>query len=238
MSYGYDYPMTAAEAASSERALFIRRTYGHLAGAILAFIGLEAALLQVVTPQDIMNVLGRSQWSWLFVLLAFMAAGWVAQMWAQSQTSRAMQYLGLSLYVVVEALVILPLLCIVWYLDKSGTVIPTAGILTLAVFGGLTLSVFVTKKDYSFLAPILCVSSLLATGVIFAAIIFGFTLGLFFAFAMVALMAGFILYDTSNVLHHYRTDMHVAAALQLFASVATLFWYILRIVMAFSSNDR
>jgi FtsH-binding integral membrane protein len=39
------------------------------------------------------------------------------------------------------------------------------------------------------------------------------------------------------VLHHYRTDQYVAASLALFASVAILFWYILRIVIAFSGRD-
>jgi FtsH-binding integral membrane protein len=78
--------------------------------------------------------------------------------------------------------------------------IPTAGILTLGVFGGLTLSVFVTKKDYSPLRPILCVGSLIALGVIVAGVILGFPLGLFFSFAMVALMSGYILYYTSQVM--------------------------------------
>ena len=41
-----------------------------------------------------------------------------------------------------------------------------------------------------------------------------------------------ILYDTSNVLHHYPEDRYVAGALQLFASVALMFWYVLRIFMS------
>jgi FtsH-binding integral membrane protein len=49
---------------------------------------------------------------------------------------------------------------------------------------------------------------------------------------MVALAGGAILFDTSNVLHRYPTDRHVAAALALFASVALMFWYVLRIFMA------
>ncbi|MGH7173701.1 MAG: Bax inhibitor-1 family protein, partial [Gemmataceae bacterium] len=110
-------------------------------------------------------------------------------------------------------------------------------VLTLAVFGGLTLSVFVTKKDYSPLRPILAVGSLIALGVIVAACLVGFNLGLIFSFVMVALMSGYILYYTSQIMLHYRTDQHVAAALALFAAVATLFWYILRIVMAVSSRD-
>jgi FtsH-binding integral membrane protein len=48
---------------------------------------------------------------------------------------------------------------------------------------------------------------------------------------MVALLSGYILYDTSNVMLHYRTTQHVAAALALFASIATLFYYILWILM-------
>ena len=48
---------------------------------------------------------------------------------------------------------------------------------------------------------------------------------------MVILMSGYILYYTSNVMPHYRTDQHVAAALALFAAIATLFYYILEIVM-------
>jgi FtsH-binding integral membrane protein len=233
-----DYGL-AARAAESARAAFIRRTYAHLAGAILAFIAIEAALLTLLGEagqNEVLRLTFASRFSWLLVLLAFMGAGWVAQIWAQSDTSPALQYAGLGLYVVAEAAIFLPLLIIASRLTDK-TVIPTAGILTLAVFGGLTLSVFVTKKDYSALRPVLCVGCLIALGVIIAAAVFGFSLGLFFSFAMVALMSGYILYYTSQVMLHYRTDQHVAAALALFASVATLFWYILRIVMAFSSRD-
>jgi FtsH-binding integral membrane protein len=235
MSYGYDYSV-AARAAGSERALFIRRTYAHLAGAILAFMGIEALLLNLLSMDQqkmILDTMGG--YGWLVVMLAFMGASWLAQTWAQSETSSAMQYMGLGLYVVAEAVIFLPILIIATkYYERA---IPTAGILTLAVFGGLTLSVFVTKKDYSSLRPILCVGSLIALGVIVAGVFLGFSLGLFFSFAMVALMSGYILYYTSQVMLHYRTDQHVAAALALFAAVATLFWYILRIVMAFSSRD-
>lgn len=237
MSYGYDYAV-AARAASSDRALFIRRTYAHLAGAILAFMGIEALLLNVMSDATQAQVLRLmvGGYGWLLVMLAFMGASWLAQTWAQSETSIGMQYVGLGLYVVAEAIIFLPLLIIASHMvDK--TVIPTAGILTLAVFGGLTLSVFVTKKDYSSLRPILCVGSLIALGVIVAAVLLGFNLGVFFSFVMVALMSGYILYYTSQVMLHYRTDQHVAAALALFAAVATLFWYILRIVMSVSSRD-
>jgi FtsH-binding integral membrane protein len=235
MSYGYEYAV-AAQATASARATFIRRTYAHLAGAILAFMGIEALLVNYVPEATIIQVFAASPYSWLLVLLAFMGASWLAQMWAQSEASPGLQYLGLGLYVVAQAVIFLPILFVATHYFDS-RVIPTAAILTLAVFGGLTLSVFVTRKDYSYLAPILSVAGLLALGLIVAAILLGFSLGLFFAFAMVALMSGYILYYTSNVMLHYRTDQHVAAALALFAAVATLFYWILRIVMAFQSRD-
>ncbi|HEV3256943.1 MAG TPA: Bax inhibitor-1 family protein, partial [Gemmataceae bacterium] len=107
----------------------------------------------------------------------------------------------------------------------------TAGILTLCMFGGLTAAVFITRKDFSFLGPVLSVISFLALGLIIVACIFPIGLGTWFSFAMVALASGYILYQTSGVMLHYRTDQHVAAALALFSSVALLFYYILRILM-------
>jgi FtsH-binding integral membrane protein len=239
--YSLDYGYSAAGALPAERASFIRRTYAHLAGAVLAFIAIAAALLSIPDiDKTVIGVLGDSPLSWLFVLGAFMVVGIVAQNWARSQTSPTVQYLGLSLYVVAEAIIILPLLIVAQYVGKqtnNPNIIPTAAILTLAVFGGLKTIVLTTKKDFSFLGGILSICSWLAFGFILCAIIFGgINLGMFFTLAMIGLMAGWILYYTSDVLHHYPTDMHVAAALTLFAAVATLFWWILRLVIILAGS--
>jgi FtsH-binding integral membrane protein len=223
---------------NSDRALFIQRTYATLAGAILAFIGLEAILVNTVSMNQVIALMGGgSGVGFLVVLAAFMGASWLAQMWARSETSIGMQYAGLALYVVAEALIMLPLLYIAVHFINDKTLIPTAGILTLAVFGGLSLAAFTTGKDFSMLGPVLSVGSMVALGVIIAGCIFGFSLGLFFSFAMVALLSGFILFETSQVMYHHRTDQHVAAALMLFSSIATLFWYILRILIILNSRD-
>jgi FtsH-binding integral membrane protein len=231
LEYAYERPRVSA------RTLFIRRTYAHLAGAILAFIGVEALLLQVVPEQTVFQFFFGTPLSWLFVLGAFIGASYLAQMWARSETSVGMQYFGLGLYVVAEAVIFLPIMIVASHMDRGGHLIAQAGILTLGVFGGLTLSVFLTKKDYSFLAPVLSVCTWVALGAIVAGILFGFTLGLFFCFAMVALMSGYILYETSLIARTYPTHMHVSAALMLFSSVATMFWYILRILMELQGRD-
>jgi FtsH-binding integral membrane protein len=228
----------AARAAESARAAFIRRTYAHLAGAILAFVALEFVFLTVFkgAVEDFLRTIVTQPIAWLVVIGLFMGVSWLAEAWARSDASPGMQYAGLAIYVLAEAIIFLPLLYIAVYLCNDPTIIPTAGILTLGIFGGLTLSVFVTRKDFSFLGPILSVCFCIAFCVVIAATIFGFSLGLLFAFIIVALASAAILYQTSNVLLHYRTDQHVAAALALFAAVALLFYYILWILIQLSSN--
>src|SRR5262249_41543271 len=112
MSYAMDYVQQriAADATADARAAFIRRTYGHLALAILAFAGLEALLVNSVSAETIEGLFFGSRLSWLVVLLVFMLVGRVADNWARSGASPGMQYLGLGLYVVAEAVIFLPLL--------------------------------------------------------------------------------------------------------------------------------
>lgn len=221
----------AAQAASDERAAFIRRTYLHLAGALLLFVVLEYLLLKAPFAAALTAKMMGSHLSWLVVLGLFMAVSWVAERWARSSTSLGMQYLGLGLYVVAEAIIFLPLLFIVVYVAKDPNVIPSAGLLTLTLFAGLTGTVFITRKDFSFLRGILMVGGFVALGVIVVAMLFGFSLGTFFSLAMVALAGGYMLYHTSNIMRHYRTDQHVSAALALFASVALMLWYIILLFM-------
>ena len=226
----------AANADVNERTDFIRKTYLHLGGAIFSLAAIEAALLNVPgLGESVISTLATIPYAWAIVLGAFLLVSWLAESWARSTVSPRTQYLGLSLYVVAEAAIFFPLL---WYAQRiDDLIIPTAGIATLTIFGGLTAIVFFTKADFSFLRTALWLGGLVAMGLIVASIFLGFSLGLLFSVAMVALAGGFILYDTSNVLHHYRIGQHVAAALALFASVALLFWYIVRILISLTSRD-
>lgn len=226
----------AAQADVDERVDFIRKTYLHLAGAVLAFAAISAALLNSPAAETLVSLMTAGKYNWLIVLAAFMGVSYLANYWAMSATSVGMQYLGLALYVVAQAVISCPLLYVA---SRFGgpDVIPVAGIITLVLFTGLTLIVFVTRADFSFLRMALWIGGLAAMGLIACSILFGFSLGLLFSVAMVVFACGWILYDTSNVLHHYRIGQHVAASLALFASVALLFWYILRLVMALNSRD-
>lgn len=228
------YGNTVSEALPEERASFIRKTYMHLAGAILLFVLMETYLVTSGAGLAIARTMLGGSFSWLIVLGAFMGISMLAQWWANSQTSKPLQYMGLLLYTVAEAIIFLPLLFLASARSNSAEIFGQAGVITLALFAGLTAVVFITRKDFSFLAPVLTIGFFLALGFIVASILFGFNIGSLFAFLMVALAGGAILYNTSNVLHQYRTDQHVAASLTLFASIALLFWYVLQIVMGSS----
>jgi FtsH-binding integral membrane protein len=224
--------VVAAQARPTERAAFIQRTYQHLAGAVGAFILVEYLLFQSGLAQAFSAAISGSRFGWLAILGGFSLLGWMSRSLAAKADSINLQYTGLGIYVVAQAIIFAPLIYIATLM--SPTVLPTAGILSLLMFAGLTAVTFITRKDFSFLGSILTIGGFIALGVIVCSVLFGFNLGLFFSVVMVIFASAAILYDTSNVLHHYSTKQHVAASLELFASVALLFWYILQIVMSLS----
>ena len=155
--------------------------------------------------------------------------------WARHDYSREVQYLGLGLYIVAEAAIFLPLIYIAQAYAPG--VIQNAALITLALVGGLTFTAFSTRKNFSFLAPALSIGGFVALGVIIASIAFGFQLGLLFSGVMIVFAGGSILYTTSNMIHEYRTDQHVAASLGLFASVGLMFWYVLQFLMSMAGGE-
>src|SRR6202171_4830142 len=119
MSYAYemDRPL-AARAAESERAAFIRRTYLHLSGAVLAFVALEFLIFRLFSDQQMAQFMGSALGtpvSMLIILAAFIGVGYLARWWAYNGTSPTMAYMGLSLYVVFEALIFVPILWMATY---------------------------------------------------------------------------------------------------------------------------
>jgi uncharacterized protein len=243
MSYAYemDRPL-AVRAGESERATFIRRTYLHLAGAILAFVALEFLIFNSVSSAQLDEFMMRffaSPMSLLLIMGAYIGVSMFARYLALNGGSSASAYAGLALYTAFEVVFFVPILHIAVHYVKDPTILPTAGILTLSMFGGLTLAAFTTKKDFSFLRPVLSLGFFLMLGLIVAAIFIpgSVKLGLWFSFIGVALASVAILYDTSNVIHHFRTNQYVAASLSLFASIATLFYYILMILIQTQSRD-
>jgi FtsH-binding integral membrane protein len=225
----------AAEASGAERARFITRTYLHLFGAILVFAVLELVWFNTPIAQMMFSVLAQGRFAWLIFMAAFVGVSYLANSWALNSVSKSRQYLGLGLYTVAESILFVPLIALALVAgsgpDGEPGILPKAILITLTLFGGLTGVVFLTRKDFSFMRSALMFGGFAALGLAFASVLFGFSLGMIFSYCMIALACGYILYDTSNVLHHYRTEQYVGAALALFASVMLLFWYVLRILL-------
>jgi FtsH-binding integral membrane protein len=219
-------PVSALSAES--RSAFIWRTYGHVAAAILLFAGIESYLFD----SGLAEPLARSMLgvNWLLILGAFMVVGWLATHVAHRVESKPLQYLALAGFVVAEAIIFVPLLAVAISL-QPGIVESAVGV-TLLGTAGLTAVAFITRKDFSFLRGLLVWGGIVALIAIVASMLFGLELGTWFSVAMIGFAGAAVLYDTSNILHHYPEDRHVAAALELFASIALMFWYVLRLFMS------
>jgi uncharacterized protein len=223
----YSRPVAVEQLAAEARGAFVSKVYGHLFGGVMLFMLIEVFLFKTgLAPVIAKGMLGVS---WLLVLGGFVVVSWLATRVAHTALSKPAQYAAYLGFVVAESIIFLPLLYIAEY--KAPGTITSAAAVTFLGFAGLTAVVFLTGKDFSFLRSLLFWGGIVALCLIVAGVLFGFQLGTFFSVAMIALAGGSILYDTSNVLHHYPEDRYVAAALQLFASVALMLWYVIRLLM-------
>lgn len=241
----------------SDRVAFLRKTYAHLGGALIAWAAITAGIMKFAPKLSwgFSKWALQGRWTWLVVIGLFSLVGWGAERLARSSSSRGVQYLGLGLEVGAWSVLLQPILWILMIRfgnpetmitstdgitpmlsGQASSILGQAVVITLAIFVGLTLVVFLTKKDFSFMRGALAICTFAAFGVILASIIFGFHLGAIFCGLMILLMAGYILFQTSLVMQHFPPTAHVAAALMLFSTVATLFWYVLQFLMEMNRN--
>ena len=227
MNQNVNYLAPVSELAVEDRSNFIWRCYAHVVGAILAFAAIEVYLFQSGIAAAIAEPMFNN---WLLVLGAFMLASWGASHVAHRVQSKQAQYAALAAFIVVEALIFAPLLYVANAM-APGVIDSAAGVTILGSIG-LIATAMITRKDFSFLRGLLVWGGILAMVGIVASIFFGFALGTWFSVAMIGFAGAAVLYDTSNIMHHYPEDKYVAAAMALFASIALMFWYILRLFMS------
>jgi len=219
--------MPVSELPAEARGAFLVRTYIHLALAIALFVGIEVWFFHTGIANTIVQAFNSV--SWLIVLGGFMLLSWLATFLANPSISRPLQYLGLVLYVFLQAVITVPLLYIAN--QTAPGVIASAAQATLGGFFLLTAVVVTTRKDFSFLRTFLIWGGLLGLAAIVCAVLFQFNLGTWFSVGMVALAGASILYTTSSIMRDYPENADLSAAIQLFAAVAMMFWYVLRLFM-------
>ena len=202
---------------------FLRSTYLHLLGAVVAFVGLEVLLFATGIAQTLAPIMASN---WLIVLGGFMVLGFVTSYFTRRESSPSMQYVEMGITILLQGLIFIPLLVFaVYFSDPS--VLSSAVLVTSVIFGVMTGVVAYTGKDFSFLGPFLAVLGIAALLAIVGSVIFSVSLGFYFSLAMVVFAAAVVLYETSKIKHTYGPGQHVAAATGLFASVALLFYYVL-----------
>lgn len=218
-----------AHSSDVEKADFYKKTYLHVALSILAFIGVESVLLKTV-PDQLIFAMFAQRYIWLLIIGVFWLASVLATKWSLS-LSKSTQYFGLGFYILLEAVIFLPLIKIAT-LYAGPQVIYQAAMLTIVMFAGISTVAFTSKRDFSFLRNIIVIGGFISLGLIVGGMIFSFNLGLWFSVGMVILASATILYQTSKLKDSYSTNQYVGASLQLFASIMLLFWYILSILMS------
>ena len=211
------------------RSTFIWRCYAHVVGAILALVGIEFYLFSSGAAYPIAQAMIQYP---MAVVIGFIALSWGAGHLAHRLESSAAQYAAFGAFVVLWAIMFVPILAMALTMDPTGTMIQSAGVVTVVGCAGLIATVMITRKDFSFLRGVLVWGFFIALTLIGASLLFGWNLGTWFSVGMFAFAGVAVLYDTSNIMHHYPQDKHVAASMALFASIAMMFFYILRLFMS------
>lgn len=113
---------------------------------------------------------------------------------------------------------------------------------TAIVFFALSGYVLTTGKDFSFMGGFLFIGLIVVIVAMLGAVVLSFLgvqvtgFSLAISAAIVLLMSGFILFDTSRIIHGGQTN-YILATTALYLDIYNLFVHLLRIISAFSSNN-
>jgi len=218
-----------AALSTEDRSAFIWKCYAHVVGALLAVLAIETYLFSSGVAWQIAEPMLNSP---MLVLAAFIGLSWGASHFAHTLKSTTSQYVAFAVLVVAWSLMFVPMLAMALIMDQSGSMIESAAVVTLFGCAALVATVMITREDFSFLRSVLVWGFFIAMGLIATSLIFGWNLGTWFSVGMIGFAGVAVLYDTSNIMHHYPQDKYVAASMALFSSIAMMFWYILRLFMS------
>lgn len=222
-------------AGSKDRAGFLGQAYLHLTAALAAFVALEAALVKIPGVDRLVYQL-TAGWNWVVVAAAFIFISYVAGRWSQTEHSLLMQYAALAAYIAAEALVFLPL---VFFLDQwaGPYALPTAGLLSLTVFAGLTLTVVIGGGELRPGQTLLAAGLWTALGLVGCGLLFEFSPRVIITAGLVA-TAGACVLVQSYRLGQFRLGQHVGASLSLLSSVGVAILSALQLLITAGQRDR
>jgi FtsH-binding integral membrane protein len=232
MAYPQPSMTPVIHADENTRAQFLVKVYQHLALAVVAFMAIETVFFAVGIAEGIYNFLAASGGvAWLLILGGFTIVNMIASRSAHQLGNSGAQYGALFAMAAAQALIFAPFLYYVFNIAPSDgtTNVVSAAVVTIVGFAALSAVAMTTRKDLSFLRPILMWGAIVAIGLIVAAVAFNFSLGPLFSVAMIALAGASILYQTQQIIRSYPEWAYVGAAVSLFGSLMMMFWYILQL---------
>jgi modulator of FtsH protease len=230
-SYDPSVGAPVAVAPAAVRAGFLQKVYmTFLGGVALAMLTAFMAVNSVIKSGELSGPVALVARHYMVTFIIFIVLAMAASAVARVRGVNVLVYAAFTAF---TGLLISPLF-LVAYNSGGYAVIWNAFGLTALVFGGLTMYVFISGKDFSFLGGMLTVG-------IF--VLLGFIIGTFFfqtpAFIMGVTVAGlllfalFVLYDTSVIMRHLGPTEWVAGALRLFIDFINMF---IRILMLLSNR--
>ena len=215
-SLGAPIPM-AADATSEARLNFIRLTYVLFMTSVLAAI--VGGIISLNTPLSAL-VMAFAPWSLLLILPLSIGAQVLAD-------RPGLGHVALFGFALILGIVIAPIVNL-----YSPDTVTQAGVLSILIFGSLTAYVFVTRKDFNFLGGIVFVGLIACIGAGLLNFFWFKSSGISYwiAWGVLLFSAGFVLYDTSEIMQRYPLNRPAGAALGLFISFFNIFMSLLRIL--------
>lgn len=215
-------PLGRAQASVLETNKVIRNTY-MLLSMTLAFSALTAGAsmaLNLPHPGLIITLIG-------YFGLLFLTAKFKNSSLGLGFVFALTGFMGYTLGPILNSYLSLP---------NGGQVVMTAMGATAAVFLGLSGYAVTSRKDFSFMGGFLMVGILVAFLAGLGAIFFEMpALSLAVSAMFVLLMAGLILYETSNIIHGGETN-YIMATVTLFVAIFNLFTSLLHL-LGFANNS-
>jgi len=221
--------ITVEQEGADVRADFVRKTYVHFLVGLMAFCGVVFGIMS--TPALIEPMFGVSPFVWMAALIGLS----FAYRWFFASANMTVHYIGFALTIVVQAAFSAPLFYIAQVIDPS--ILRDAFMLTSIGFGGLTAVALVSKTDFSFLGGFLWTASFILMGAIVISMIFGGSGGLWMSAAILAVFAGWVLYDTSMIKRQLPLNGYVFGATMLFIDFVTILRQVVFILLAMSGDD-
>ena len=215
-------PLTLSECPPNVRAGFVRKVYMLLCMQLMLTGGISALLMFEPTVHTF--ALKNSETIYIALIFSlFTLCPLIA-----NKDRHPVNLILLLLFTIFQGYIV-GFVCTTYMSAGLGTLVACAFLATTTIFGLLSLYVHVTRIDLNYISGTLCAGlfALLFLGLV------GVFMPTFIMQAVIAafgivIFSGFVLYDTSMMLHYMSVDDAIVASVQLYLDFVNLFLYILQ----------